>query len=99
MYPVIVLDEFQDTNSAQWGVIRALGECCRLMALADPEQRIYDRIGVDPAYLRSFKRGVCRILGGSGVQPQYGTCLAFCSCLNKLETRHNIPREFYSTDL
>ncbi|MBB3192519.1 UvrD-helicase domain-containing protein [Halomonas cerina] len=55
MYPVIILDEFQDTNSEQWRVIQALGEFCRLIALADPEQRIYDWIGANPARLDHFR--------------------------------------------
>lgn len=55
MYPVIVLDEFQDTNAAQWRVVEALGQSCRLIALADPEQRIYDWIGADPARLDHFR--------------------------------------------
>ena len=55
MYPVIILDEFQDTNEAQWIVVEALGKFCRLISLADPEQRIYDWIGADPARLDHFR--------------------------------------------
>lgn len=55
MYPVIVLDEFQDTNGPQWRVVQALGAFCRLVALADPEQRIYGWLGADPARLDHFR--------------------------------------------
>ena len=54
MYPVIILDEFQNTNASQWHVVQALGAFCRLLALADPEQRIYDWIGADPERLDHF---------------------------------------------
>lgn len=55
-FPVIMLDEFQDTNAGQWGVIEALGSRITLLALADPEQRIYDWIGADPKRLDHFKQ-------------------------------------------
>ncbi len=53
-YPVIILDEFQDTNGAQWQVVQQLGRHIVLHALADPEQRIYGWIGADPQRLNHF---------------------------------------------
>jgi DNA helicase II / ATP-dependent DNA helicase PcrA len=41
-YPLIVLDEFQDTTDDQWALVRTLGEHSQLIALGDPDQRIYD---------------------------------------------------------
>jgi DNA helicase-2/ATP-dependent DNA helicase PcrA len=55
MHPVVILDEFQDTNDAQWRVVQALGQCCTLFALADPEQRIFGWLGASPERLDQFR--------------------------------------------
>jgi len=53
-YPVIILDEFQDTNKDAWSLITHLGQRSTLIALADPDQRIYDFQGADPARVGHF---------------------------------------------
>lgn len=55
MYPFIILDEFQDTSAEQWRAVQAIGKSSTLIALADPEQRIFDFIGADPERLDHFK--------------------------------------------
>ncbi|WP_343623518.1 UvrD-helicase domain-containing protein [Roseateles puraquae] len=50
-YPMIILDEFQDTNADEWALIYQLGRHSRLIALGDPEQRIYEFRGADPRRL------------------------------------------------
>ena len=75
VYPTIVLDEFQDTAADQWRTVRALGRCSKLLALADPEQRIYDFIGAHPERLRHFEEefGVTSIDLGSDNHRSGGT--------------------------
>lgn len=55
IYPVIILDEFQDTDAGQWLVVQSLGQYCTMIALADPEQRIFDWLGADPQRLDHFR--------------------------------------------
>jgi UvrD/REP helicase N-terminal domain len=41
-YPLVIVDEFQDTNLDQWRAIQALAEGSTVICLADPDQRIYE---------------------------------------------------------
>lgn len=55
-FPIIILDEFQDTSDSQWELVRALSERSELIILADPDQRIFeydDR--VDPERLNHVR--------------------------------------------
>lgn len=53
-YPLIILDEFQDTNEDEWRFIRALTQHSQVMALADPEQRIYEFRGANAARIQEY---------------------------------------------
>lgn len=53
-YPLIIVDEFQDTNAEEWKMIFTLGQRSRLLALGDPKQRIYDFKGADPRRFDEF---------------------------------------------
>jgi DNA helicase-2/ATP-dependent DNA helicase PcrA len=54
VYPIIILDEFQDTNTDEWNLIQQLGTKSTLIALADPDQRIYEFRGASPTRIPDF---------------------------------------------
>jgi DNA helicase-2/ATP-dependent DNA helicase PcrA len=58
VYPYICIDEFQDTNQAQYGLIRALtGDQHRnLFVVADDDQIIYQWNGASHERLKEFRR-------------------------------------------
>lgn len=51
-HPIIIVDEFQDTDNDQWRIVKSLSAHCDVFCLADPEQRIFDyRPEIDPRRL------------------------------------------------
>lgn len=58
-YPIIILDEFQDTNDAQWALVQQLAQASRAIVLADPDQRIFEYdSSVDPRRLDQLRETV-----------------------------------------
>ena len=54
-YPLLLVDEFQDTDEDQWRLIRMLSQESEVVALGDTEQRIYAwRRGVSATRLPDF---------------------------------------------
>lgn len=58
-FPMIIVDEFQDTDDDQWKIVKALSEVTDVFSLADPEQRIFDyRDDIDPRRLDILKETI-----------------------------------------
>ena len=58
-YPIVILDEFQDTNDAQWALVQQLARASRILVLADPDQRIFEYdTSVDPRRLDQLRETV-----------------------------------------
>ena len=58
-FPMIIVDEFQDTDDNQWRIVRALAQVTDLFCLADPEQRIFDyRDDIDPRRLDILREAI-----------------------------------------
>ncbi len=55
-YPVIILDEFQDTDDSQWALVKALSKRSKTVYMADLDQRIFDYDArVDPERLNHLR--------------------------------------------
>ena len=58
-HPLILVDEFQDTDDDQWRLIRTLSQDSEVIALGDTEQRIYAwRKGVSATRLQDFAKAL-----------------------------------------
>lgn len=53
-YPIIIVDEFQDTDNAEWQLIKLLGVNSTIIALADLDQRIYEFRGASIERIPEF---------------------------------------------
>jgi DNA helicase II / ATP-dependent DNA helicase PcrA len=54
-FPYILIDEYQDTNAAQYRLIRLLGEHRNVCATGDPDQAIYGWRGADINNILNFQ--------------------------------------------
>ena len=55
-FPYLLIDEFQDLNTAQYGLVLQLaGEGMGLMAIGDPDQAIYSFRGASPAHFAHLR--------------------------------------------
>jgi DNA helicase II / ATP-dependent DNA helicase PcrA len=58
-YPLILVDEAQDTGNEQWECMRLLAEKSQVICLADPNQMIYDFLpGVGPARIGHIRKAL-----------------------------------------
>ncbi|HNY69997.1 MAG TPA: ATP-dependent helicase [Syntrophorhabdus sp.] len=58
-YPLVIVDEFQDTDDDQWRIIQALMKSAEVFCLADPEQRIFEYRGnVDPNRIKTLQEEI-----------------------------------------
>jgi DNA helicase-2/ATP-dependent DNA helicase PcrA len=55
-FPMIIVDEFQDTDDNQWRIVAQLAKVADIFCLADPDQRIFDyRDDIDPLRIEGLR--------------------------------------------
>ena len=58
-YPLLLVDEAQDTGTEQWECVKLLGEKSQIICLADPNQMIYDFLpGVGPKRIEHIRQAL-----------------------------------------
>lgn len=78
-YPLIIVDEAQDTSDAQWKVVQLLSEKSQIICLADPDQMIYGHLsGVTPERVSIVRKALapCEVDLGSENNRSPGTDIA-----------------------
>ena len=93
-YPLVIIDEFQDTDDDQWRIVREFARVADVFCLADPEQRIFEyRSNVDPKRvekLREFIGPTEHDLGRDNHRSPDGGILDFADAV--LYNRAPLPR-------
>lgn len=86
-YPLVIVDEFQDTDDDQWRMVAALSKYATIFCLADPDQSIFQyQPKVDPKRLekaRAFLNPQVFDLAGDNHRSPNGGILAFADAILK----------------
>ncbi|CCH74670.1 Helicase, UvrD/REP family [Nostocoides australiense Ben110] len=89
-YPIIILDEFQDTDDSQWALVQELAKGSLLITLADPDQRIFEyQDNIDPLRLHYFRQALKPAefdLGGDNHRSPNAGILQFADAILKNES-------------
>lgn len=84
-YPMIILDEFQDTDDDQWRIVAALANATTVFCLADPDQSIFQYDPkVDPLRLKKacdFLKPTVVDLAGDNHRSPNGGILKFADAV------------------
>ncbi len=93
-YPLVIVDEFQDTDDDQWRIVQALARASEVVCLADPEQRIFEyRSNINPQrieFLREVLRPTEFDLGGENHRSPTADILQFADAV--LRNNGNVRR-------
>ena len=85
-YPVLLIDEFQDTNPLQWGIIDSLRlgpERCRIFAVGDHKQSIYRFRGADVRVMQNYRQALVSSGGAThSLQENYRSASALTALVN-----------------
>jgi len=86
-YPLIIVDEFQDTDDDQWRIVASLSYAATIFCLADPDQSIFQYDPkVDPLRLKkalTFLKPKVVDLAGDNHRSPNGGILAFADAVMK----------------
>ncbi|MDR3569171.1 MAG: UvrD-helicase domain-containing protein [Syntrophobacteraceae bacterium] len=95
-YPLIIVDEFQDTDNDQWRIVQAIALETTVFCLADPEQRIFEyRLTVDPKRLDILRKVITPKefdLGGENHRSPAAGILGFADAVLKNTTPPTPPK-------